>query len=297
VKTICKLTGINEHTLRAWERRYQVVEPERLENGRRVYSLDDLEKLKLITKLLQNGFLIGHIASYSRHELAQLWYETGSQGPTTATRHLSEVLKSCEQALTTLAVDDLFARFERIKVEHGIREFLFHLLQPLQVRVKECLEQGEMTTVHHQLFDTVARSHLLSILFNLNSRRVTTEFRSRAFLVANIGNALAEIDQLCAAVICAINEYQVVYLGGRLRAGELAETLRNLKLNTLVLGLPPDEETAVRDFLGELERSITGRCEFWLMGSRLAEPPPGLVHPTKTISSVEELDQTLLSVR
>ncbi|MES2745807.1 MAG: MerR family transcriptional regulator, partial [Bdellovibrionota bacterium] len=62
VKTICQLTGLNEHTLRAWERRYQVVTPHRLENGRRVYSLDDLEKLKLVTLLVRKGFLIGNIA-------------------------------------------------------------------------------------------------------------------------------------------------------------------------------------------------------------------------------------------
>ncbi|MBC7660034.1 MAG: MerR family transcriptional regulator [Chitinophagaceae bacterium] len=54
--------GLNEHTLRAWERRYQVVTPSRLENGRRLYSPEDLEQLKLVTLLLRKEFLIGNMS-------------------------------------------------------------------------------------------------------------------------------------------------------------------------------------------------------------------------------------------
>ena len=43
IKSVCRLTGINENTLRAWERRYGIVIPKRLENGHRSYSEEDLE--------------------------------------------------------------------------------------------------------------------------------------------------------------------------------------------------------------------------------------------------------------
>ena len=72
VKAMTRLTGLNEHTLRAWERRYGAVIPKRGDNGRRVYSRQDVEKLRNISALVDRGFAIGRIAKLSDLELAQL---------------------------------------------------------------------------------------------------------------------------------------------------------------------------------------------------------------------------------
>ena len=58
VKTICRLTGINRSTLLAWERRYNVVEPTRADNGYRVYSEHDLEKLLRLKALVDKGHAV-----------------------------------------------------------------------------------------------------------------------------------------------------------------------------------------------------------------------------------------------
>ncbi len=48
IQVASKLSGVGIHTLRAWEKRYQVVSPRRSDSGRRLYSQDDIVKLQLL---------------------------------------------------------------------------------------------------------------------------------------------------------------------------------------------------------------------------------------------------------
>ena len=56
IKTVSSLTGISPTTLRAWERRYDVVEPRRSRSGYRVYSDVDIATLSRVKQLVDNGF-------------------------------------------------------------------------------------------------------------------------------------------------------------------------------------------------------------------------------------------------
>lgn len=59
---VTQLTGLSAHTLRAWERRYGVVEPARTERGHRLYFDADVAHLRLLHRLTFQGRRIGQIA-------------------------------------------------------------------------------------------------------------------------------------------------------------------------------------------------------------------------------------------
>ncbi|MBW3536071.1 MAG: MerR family transcriptional regulator [Gemmatimonadetes bacterium] len=69
IGAVAEMTGVPPETLRAWERRYGAVEPERGESGFRMYSQDDLERLVLIKRLCDRGNAVGSIAALGREEL------------------------------------------------------------------------------------------------------------------------------------------------------------------------------------------------------------------------------------
>lgn len=62
IGSVSRLTGIPAVTLRMWERRHQVVEPQRTDGGGRRYSQSDLERLKLIKQAVDAGFSISTLA-------------------------------------------------------------------------------------------------------------------------------------------------------------------------------------------------------------------------------------------
>lgn len=66
IKTIAELTGFSPNLLRAWERRYELLEPARKESGHRLYTETDLAVLKSVRLLVDEGRSIGEIALMGR---------------------------------------------------------------------------------------------------------------------------------------------------------------------------------------------------------------------------------------
>ncbi|MBX2859228.1 MAG: MerR family transcriptional regulator [Cellvibrionaceae bacterium] len=87
-----RLTGINANTLRMWERRYQLGPSKRSSGGQREYSTTDIDHLRLIKKLLDQGLRIGDIARLSSKTLAGLLLDAGV--PTTEPQREAPALRS-----------------------------------------------------------------------------------------------------------------------------------------------------------------------------------------------------------
>ncbi|RKH15719.1 MerR family transcriptional regulator [Corallococcus praedator] len=71
IRTIARLTGIREATLRAWERRYGFPRPERSENNYRVYSRDEVEAVRRVAKLMEGGLSVSEAIAQVRASPAQ----------------------------------------------------------------------------------------------------------------------------------------------------------------------------------------------------------------------------------
>lgn len=85
-----RLTGIPASSIRVWERRYSAVEPGRSESGTRYYSESDVERLKLIRELTDEGDAISEVARLSLDALRER-RKGFARGPAT-TRGASRVL-------------------------------------------------------------------------------------------------------------------------------------------------------------------------------------------------------------
>ena len=71
IGAVARLTGLTDHTIRVWERRYGAVVAQRAPNGRRVYKPADVDKLGLLKRLTDQGLSIGQIAGDSIDELRE----------------------------------------------------------------------------------------------------------------------------------------------------------------------------------------------------------------------------------
>ena len=82
IGAVARLTGLTDHTIRVWERRYEAVVAQRAPNGRRVYTAADVEKLGLLKLLTDEGLAIGQIAGSSTAELRDRVRNMGQIGAT-----------------------------------------------------------------------------------------------------------------------------------------------------------------------------------------------------------------------
>jgi DNA-binding transcriptional MerR regulator len=72
IKDLENLSGIKAHTIRIWEKRYNVLQPMRTDTNIRLYDLASLQKLLNITLLHEYGYKISKIASYPEEKIPSL---------------------------------------------------------------------------------------------------------------------------------------------------------------------------------------------------------------------------------
>ena len=82
IRALANRTGLSQHTIRAWERRYAALEPTRTGTNRRIYGESDVERLALLKKAVDDGHSIGQIARLSSDELKRMLAQTNTSGRT-----------------------------------------------------------------------------------------------------------------------------------------------------------------------------------------------------------------------
>ncbi|MEM9208062.1 MAG: MerR family transcriptional regulator [Pseudomonadota bacterium] len=136
IGAVARLTGLTDHTIRVWERRYDAIVAERAANGRRVYTGTDIEKLKLLKLLTDQGLSIGRIANEPVDELRQRAREIRELAAP------AEPLESIDVAIFGEMLPALIQAEER-------------QLGPVQVRVTDSLEERFLTDLGQQSVDVL----------------------------------------------------------------------------------------------------------------------------------------------
>src|SRR6478735_7066945 len=75
IKELEQLSGIKAHTIRIWEKRYNLIEPDRTPTNIRFYSDDDLKKIINVSLLNNHGIKISHSAELDGEQLIQKVFE------------------------------------------------------------------------------------------------------------------------------------------------------------------------------------------------------------------------------
>lgn len=145
VKTICRLTGINRSTLLAWERRYQAVTPERSENGYRVYSEEDLQRLLRLKSLVDNGHAVS--------EALELMGGIGS---------LPELMEPLLERLVAFDQREADAMVQGIQGQ-AASEQVDHLYSPLLRELGERWARGETSVAQEHFASGFVRSRLMEL--------------------------------------------------------------------------------------------------------------------------------------
>ena len=109
--TAARLAGVPVATLRVWERRHQVVAAPKTETGQRLYSMHDVQRLRLLRQLSERGHGIGTIAVLALDQLQALAAEVAPTRPATAERRLVVVGRTAAQ---------------RIEASHGSELLVVH---------------------------------------------------------------------------------------------------------------------------------------------------------------------------
>lgn len=143
-------TGLSKDTLRVWERRYGFPRPERDEHGDRAYPPEQVEKLRLIRRLLDQGGRPAKLAGASTAEL--LRQIEGLQAKATDTHgvaaHQDEFLKLTREHRSS----ELRAALQQVLLKQGLQRFASETLAALNVAVGNSWLCGELDITAEHLY-------------------------------------------------------------------------------------------------------------------------------------------------
>lgn len=269
---VSKLTGLKPDVIRAWERRYQAIEPLRTETNRRYYTDEQVERLKLMHRATLSGRQIGQIANLSTEELRQL-VQSDQQALSQVPGAKKDALKpELEERLEDCisAIKDLDAvRFKQL-LDNSLVEFtqvrvLEALIGPLLERIGIFWETGEFRIAEEHLATAVIRSFLFEVL---QSYSPTGD--APVVICGTPANQVHELGALITGVVAASEGWKVIYLGPSLPADELASAAQRVSARSICLSIvhPAGDPILTKEIL-RLRHLVGDRVEI-IIGGRAA---------------------------
>lgn len=220
IRTVASITGVNPVTLRAWERRYGLIRPQRSETGHRLYTRRDIERIQRILELLEAGVAIGRMKEVLEAEVREtpgedLWSPYRR-------RMLAAIARFDEAALDDAYNDALAA--------HGLPRVTAGLLVPLLREIGHRWERGEGLVAEEHFFHVYLR-HKLGALFH-HRRRLAD---GPVLVAACLPGELHEIGLLLFAQAASERHYRPVILGANTPLEDLPQVVRRAGAGAVVL--------------------------------------------------------------
>ena len=287
IKAVAQATGLTVETLRAWERRYGIVAPNRDASGRRVYRPEDVLRLRRLREATERGHPISRLATLSDDALAGLLNEPADQASRASSNAFVErILEAarrfhsadCEQTLT-LAI-------AMLPPPQLVRD----VVQPLLREVGERWHRGEFAISQERLVSSTVRRHIGLMLdsYDRGARRPPIVF-------ATLPGERHELGLLTSAMLCASRGFKVHYLGPDLPAAEIARFARETAAAVVAISIVLHEQlSAVPAQLDELAAGLPPATVIWLGGAAArALPRDTLPERCLVLQDAAELEQRL----
>jgi DNA-binding transcriptional MerR regulator len=265
IRAVSKLTGLSIDTLRAWERRYQAIVPQRSDRGRQ-YTHQNVQRLILLRELVERGHTISQIAPLPdtdlRNALATA-QPAGRKAPPIASIHeLVELFANFEH---TRANDEL-GRQAALLSPHDL---VFGVLLPLMREVGDRWHRGEIGIAQEHLVSSAVRN-----LFGSLVRLYPPRPGSPKIVIAALSGELHEFGILAAAMIATFSGFNALLLGPNLPAGEMMEAARKTSASIVLVGCSgaPANPATLADMVAALPEG----AEIWVGGPQPSGAVPGV---------------------
>ena len=218
IKNLENLSGIKAHTLRIWEKRYNLLEPERTDTNIRRYSLESLKKLLNVTLLNNHGFKISKIACLESDEIPELVRSI-------ALKSNSEQVSINAFKLAMINFDyELFdANYLVISQHHDFEYIFLNMFMPLMRELGILWQTGAISPSHEHFI-----THLVKQKIHLQTETLQREKPRREdhppFVLFLPENEIHELGILYLNYLILSKGFRTIFLGQSLQSSSL-ETL------------------------------------------------------------------------
>jgi DNA-binding transcriptional MerR regulator len=224
IREVSRLTGVNPVTLRAWERRYGLIQPTRTDSGHRLYSQADVDAVRSILGWLERGVAVSKVGSILARGQALAQDSSAASNADDLARwrtQVREAVQCFDGAGLDRLFDQVFASTTQERVFNDVFMPVWHTLRGAPRGFGQASEWG--------FLDQFLRGR---VLMRLQLARAP---RRQRVVLAPLSTALQELELLVAGLLLGSEEIGVVLLPASQPLQELALICRQLEPDAVVL--------------------------------------------------------------
>jgi len=266
IKDLENLSGVKAHTIRIWEKRYHLLNPNRTETNIRYYNLDNLKKLLNVSFLYNEGYKISKIAALEDTEMSKIIQE---MEPETAEKHAIQAFKTAMFDFDYGAFSNAYRALSKNKSFDAI---FFDAFLPLLNEIGNLWQTGTIDPAHERFISEIIKQKLIVEIHSL--REHSPLDKAPKFALYLPYEEIHEIGLLYVNFALLSHGFNTIYLGNNIPMESLKHLLKHYHNLTFIsyFTVKPDHET-VTEYVKRFEKEIlvNKSMELWILGSKTRE--------------------------
>ena len=206
IKDLENLSGIKAHTIRIWEKRYNILQPMRSETNIRNYDLANLQKLLNVVLLNSYGYKISRIAEYSSEKIELIVREIISEKSVK-----NHAINAFKMAMINFDQALFFNTYNNLLSEKSFRDVFYDVVIPLMNEIGLLWQAGTITPAQEHFITFLIKQKLL---LNTEKLQILEPTRSdKVFVLYLPENEIHELGLMYLNYEILLNGYKTIYLG------------------------------------------------------------------------------------
>ena len=292
IGVIAREIGLTKDTLRVWERRYGFPQPLRADGGERLYPVEQIERLKVIKRLLDGGHRPGKIMQLPLEALQRL---AGSATPRIGVMP-DEALDAMVGQLARGEVGELRKVLAQRLLSFGLGRFVIETAGPLSTAVGEAWASGRLQVYHEHLFSEILQQLLRGAMNLMPDLGWDMSARPRVLLTTTPGEQHG-LGLLMAESLMMLSGAGCISLGTQTPLLEVCAAAEAQRADVVALSFSAMMGMQeVWTSLTELRERLPAQVGMWVGGSSAAlsrRSLPGIEH----VSSLDRIDEAIIGWR
>jgi DNA-binding transcriptional MerR regulator/methylmalonyl-CoA mutase cobalamin-binding subunit len=278
-------TGLSKDTLRVWERRYGFPNPARDGFGERAYPQEQVDKLRVIKRLMDQGHRPGKIIELSIEALDRLAQEAPAEAADAGTEgEASEDLRTYLDLVKAHRVEELRRQFAQALLRLGLARFVTDVVAPLNDRVGDAWTRGEFQIFEEHLYTEAVQV----VLRNAINGIPQTQGRPNVLLTTYPQESHG-LGILMVEAILSLEGCRCVSLGVQTPVWDIVLAADAQKTDIVALSFSAAfAPNAMLEGLAELRARLPPSVEIWAGGrcAALHRRAPAEVHTFKALAAI-----------
>jgi DNA-binding transcriptional MerR regulator len=217
IRDLENFSGIKAHTIRIWEKRYRILEPDRTDSNIRTYSEAELKKILNVAYLNRNGLKISRISRLNEDELTQ-------KVMTVSSKHddIEQEFSPGKILMSAIRFNELLFKETLLPyVKHkGIEEAYSKYLYPLLEKARILWQTGSLSRAQEQFVRNTIKQIIIIEDNNLKNETVKS---NPSIAMINTSDNLTDNNFLFYKYALKKRGFDVIFTGGILPASEVIE--------------------------------------------------------------------------